>query len=416
MELPKNITQIGETDSHCKIFVEDYVVSYLKQLNQVAQDKEMAVALYGERKEQESVSYIFLYGAAKLDFLQKETRQLSQVQLQEIERFRKIYFEEYTFLGYCVLSGEMIEGFHICENGIIRYVTGYAQFYEKNDSMLAYMLNTRKENIQPEVFDNEKYDVARRREARQEIKEYEPKERGTSVTHRETTGVPNNVFRRYKAVVVAVFALVCVMGYSYLQKNGGVEKLQEVAGNAIAGIMERQLLTDEEHKEDVGNGTIATQDKLTSALEQENQIGGVAAILEPIPQEEGSVVEVLSPQVIASQAPVLNNIEQPTASNHPQPETPEDLEQIALPDTIGTEEPVAQPNTAENTDIPADVETNATPIENKAPVTYIVKQGDTLTGISLKAYGTDKRILEICNLNQILNPDDIKEGQKIFLP
>lgn len=39
MELPKNITQIGETNPHCKIYVEDYVISYIRQLNQYARDR-----------------------------------------------------------------------------------------------------------------------------------------------------------------------------------------------------------------------------------------------------------------------------------------------------------------------------------------------------------------------------------------
>ena len=58
MELPKNITQIGESDPKCKIYVEDYVISYIKQLNLPAQDKDMAVALYGTRKEEKDISYI----------------------------------------------------------------------------------------------------------------------------------------------------------------------------------------------------------------------------------------------------------------------------------------------------------------------------------------------------------------------
>ncbi len=39
MELPKNITQIGEADKHCRVYVEDYVVSYIKQMNGMAQNK-----------------------------------------------------------------------------------------------------------------------------------------------------------------------------------------------------------------------------------------------------------------------------------------------------------------------------------------------------------------------------------------
>ena len=44
MELPKNITQIGVPDKKIKIYVEDYVVSYMKHFNRLASDKGMAIA------------------------------------------------------------------------------------------------------------------------------------------------------------------------------------------------------------------------------------------------------------------------------------------------------------------------------------------------------------------------------------
>ena len=69
MELPKNITQIGETNPHCKVYVEDYVISYIKQLNQYAGEKELPVALYGTRKEEDGITYLFLYGACRLAFV-----------------------------------------------------------------------------------------------------------------------------------------------------------------------------------------------------------------------------------------------------------------------------------------------------------------------------------------------------------
>ena len=118
MELPKNITQIGEADKHCRVYVEDYVVSYIKQMNGMAQNKDIAIALYGRRTTENGVAYLFAYGSAKLNFLQKPIRHLSQAQEQEIEKLRKKYFPEMTFLGYQILNGEMVEGFRICEQEI----------------------------------------------------------------------------------------------------------------------------------------------------------------------------------------------------------------------------------------------------------------------------------------------------------
>ena len=88
MELPKNITQIGEADKHCRIYVEDYVVSYIKQMNGMAQNKDIAIALYGRKTAEDGVAYLFAYGSAKLNFLQKPVRHLSQAQEQEIEKLR----------------------------------------------------------------------------------------------------------------------------------------------------------------------------------------------------------------------------------------------------------------------------------------------------------------------------------------
>ena len=173
MELPKNITQIGEADRHCKIYVEDYVISYIRQMNHQAADKKETLALYGRRQEEGEIAYLFIYGACRMTTLSGQVRHLSQAQLQEAEKQKRLYFPEDMFLGYSLLNGEMVEGFYILEQGICRYVAGYACFYEKNDSMLAYMLDSRKEEAKPEQVDNEKYERVRQRqeETRQQYRQ-----------------------------------------------------------------------------------------------------------------------------------------------------------------------------------------------------------------------------------------------------
>jgi nucleoid-associated protein YgaU len=72
----------------------------------------------------------------------------------------------------------------------------------------------------------------------------------------------------------------------------------------------------------------------------------------------------------------------------------------------------------EQPDASADVqdEPQAEASASTEPQTYIVKSGDTLTGISLKLYGTNRKASEIAELNQLENSDDIREGQKLLLP
>lgn len=47
---------------------------------------------------------------------------------------------------------------------------------------------------------------------------------------------------------------------------------------------------------------------------------------------------------------------------------------------------------------------------------YEVERGDTLYTISQKIYGNASRVEQICEINKISNPDRIREGQKIILP
>ena len=50
------------------------------------------------------------------------------------------------------------------------------------------------------------------------------------------------------------------------------------------------------------------------------------------------------------------------------------------------------------------------------PVTYVVKKGDSLAQIARKFYGNTSRLQEICTLNEIEDPDQIRPGQNILLP
>lgn len=392
MELPKNVTQIGEPDHHCKIYVEDYVISYMKQLNGHAGDKEMAVGLYGTRQEEAGVTYLFFYGACRLNFLQRESRHLSQAVQQEAEELRRKYFSQYTFLGYRLLNGEMVEGFHVCEQGVCRYIEGYAQFYEKNDSMLAFMLEDRKEAAQPEEVNQEKYNEVKKRqeERRQQSEEHSGQARilqfgsrrsDTGKTVAEGSGIKNAAknLRNMKYTAAAVFALLCVAGFATMNGGTGLTDLRQAVGQMWNRLTTQQLPDSMEVTNNKTQaGSIVTENKLTDAILKENE----AAL-----QAAGSN-GVSLPSAVPSQAPTSSPVTEPT--------------------TEPTVEPTQEP-TPEPTQEP-------TPSPTPEPVSYTVKRGDTLIGICIQKYGSDARVAEICSLNNILNPDDIKEGQKILLP
>ncbi len=366
MELPKNITQIGETNPHCKIYVEDYVVSYMKQMNAMAVNKDMAVALYGTRREEGLVTYLFLYGACKVDFLQRETRHLSQAQQQEIERKRKKYFMDYQFLGYRLLNGEMIEGVHVCEQGICRYILGYAQFYEKNDCMLNFMLDVREE-IAPEMVSREKYDIVReRQEERRAIYEEQ-------TASKQVPPASAGHMRKMKGVAAAVFVMLGAVGLASLSGDGGVERIKESAEQLMSSVMEQQLPDAiEAGSSQVKVDMLVAEDNLASAVLQENE-------------------ELLSMESVATESVVVESVETEQTPS-------ESVKETGVPSE-------------------SDVPENASAEEVTAePTSYTICPGDTLIGICVREYGSDARLSEVCELNRIANADEIEVGQKILLP
>ena len=393
MELPKNVTQIGETDKSCKIYVEDYVVSYMKQMNRFAEDKEIALALYGRRSSEQSISYNFIYGAAKLNFLQREVRHLSQAQNQEIEKLHKKYFPECEFVGYTILNGEMIEGMYLQEASGCRYVKGYACFYEKNDCMLGYMLDNRVEEAKPEEVSQEKYkDVKKRQEERRQ--QYTSQQESGKEMVRSRTEIERRM-RSMRFAAASMFVLLCLVSVVTLQTEG----MNGATGSKIKALFSNVAQKDKSG-EDVeamngdGINTLVAEEQLAEAIRKEN---------EQLP--------VSGTAVMATEAPTENPVETPT---------PEPTE---VPENMWTPAPTEEP-----TPVPTEVPT-ATPVETATPEpatvptqgtvtydTYVIKEGDTLLGISLRRYGNGNYVKAICTLNNISDADNIQIGQKILLP
>lgn len=392
MELPKNITQIGEANKDCKIYVEDYVISYMKQMNQVALDKGMTVALYGKRQVEEGVSYFFLYGACRTESLQREVRHLSQAQLQEIEKLRKKHFAELEFVGYRILNGDMIEGMHICEQGICRYIGGYARFYEKNDAMLAYMLAVR-EQAEPEKVDRTKYDeVKKRQEERKDAVSNVNGDGGQPVEWLKRSAPASVNLQKMRLAAVGGFALLCLLGIGTFRENE--LDVNEQAGNADVAAT-AAVETSVTQKE-----TLKMEDKLEQALLAENQTSETEADRKQSETEAALTSETQQESEASQESETVQESQTASVST----ETPEsEVDKESLPESESSEEEQSE-------------EATQTSQKGASAVAYIIQPGDTLIGICLRQYGSDVRMSDVCLMNDISDPDDIKEGQIILLP
>ncbi|MBR4083412.1 MAG: LysM peptidoglycan-binding domain-containing protein [Lachnospiraceae bacterium] len=406
MELPKNITQIGEADKSCKIYVEDYVMSYMKQMNRFAEDKEIAVALYGRRSTEQATTYIFIYGACKLTFLQREVRHLSQAHQQEIERLRYKYFRECEFVGYLLLNGEMIEGIHIYEQGCCRYVKGYACFYEKNDSMLSYMLDNRTEEVQPEVVEQEKFEqVKQRQEERRSqtaeksvVSEYTVPHEVKEKKEYSLTDAESRI-RGMRFAAASMFVLLCMVCVVTLQTEGLGQEVMKNIRSLMGGLVSKETVEEEDISvmgDEVIN-TLVAEEQLTEAIRRENR--------EPALQM--STGQTPEPTLEPTPEPMLEPTPEPMLEPTPEPALEPTPEPTLEPAPVLTPIP-----TLASTPVPAEAPVQSEQVRN----VYIIRTGDTLIGISTSLYGSESYVKEICELNGISDPDNIQIGQKILLP
>lgn len=383
MELPKNIVQIGEPDKLHKIFVEDYVVSYMKQLGRSQAGSPVGLALYGKHVEEAGINYYFLYGAAKVEGLEHRGAYLSQVEKEEIEDIGRKYFEEYQFLAWCSVTEEPVEGFFLKIRGKGVEIKGYACFYEENESMLNYMLLSgekeakgKKEKAAPAERVRGNWTAsayikqAGKPQAEKEQTASKPAANPEDTSPKE--GKPNvqkPVLWRpeyNKTALAAACLVLLILAVSTLSDADKMEELQVAARQVIASMSEQKLPDEEE---------IPPIDSVTAG----NVLQGSTSSL----LEERENAETMQPQTSPSPQPEVSQ-PSPEPSSEPTPEaTPED--------------------------------SNTTTVST-VPVTYTVQRGDTLNSICRERYGSLDRVAEICELNNIKNADNIQIGQTILLP
>lgn len=390
MELPKNIVQIGKPDRLHKIFVEDYVVSYIKQLGRTGCGEAVGLALYGRSYEENGCSYYFLYSAAKVEGLEHRGPYLSQIEKEEVEKIGRQHFPEYDFLAWCSVREELADSIYVLKQGKGVEVGGYACFYEKNESMLNYMLMLARQEKREESTDDA---AGGGKPARGEWKA--ETYRKPVPEREEKTEAAKSGGKKRVVAAAALFAL-CLLGVSTLSDPVKMEELQVTARQVIASLSEQKL-----------------PDTLPKETEAAGISGGSAGLGETTGSNPGN----------GEAAAGLEDADQPALNGAGEESgqlavngAGEESDQLAVNGAReGTEQSAtdgAGEETPQPTDQPA---SNDTPVTS-APVVYTIVKGDTLISICRAKYGSIDKIQEICELNQISDPDSIAVGQTILLP
>ena len=70
IELPKNVRQIGDPEDRRKIYIEDYVITYLRRLSGEETLNSRVAILLGHSEQMDGLPYLFIRGAVGLKKLE----------------------------------------------------------------------------------------------------------------------------------------------------------------------------------------------------------------------------------------------------------------------------------------------------------------------------------------------------------
>lgn len=353
MEQSSVIIHKGGREDKYQIYIEDYVLSFLKEETGTLELSEFY--FYGFR-EKNGGKYI-IYGAGR-------DRNLA-------------VFDKYDLLDEvgCRLT-QAGPVFWIKEEDGTKYeLKGYEVFYQDNREMQNYLINQKNDGAGS---------VQGSRTKRAERFTYAERTEHPGTTARRT---PHNVITvQLGVILVALVAIVINSTNSYdkmQELNQSAEEVffamenQEAENVTAPGdgkaeiVVERDVTTEEDILK------LATLENEEQTEEQNEKNTGV--------QTEGQTEEQGESEA-AEGAGVQSNADEGDSGK----------------DGLGQ-------NISDETD---EVEA----LSRNVMRYYEVERGDTLYTISRKIYGDTAYVEKICELNQITDPDNIRYGQKIILP
>ena len=411
-KLPKNIRQIGERDQMVRLYIEDYVNTYLKRLYPAGGQDLRAGLLLGSVEEHEGVPFIFVDGALEMEGVTREgetvefTEEAWKQAYQSIEdKFPKRSIQGWFLCGVpgCTLSPlnywkqhtqyfngknqimylngglEGDEAIYITSRDGFYKLEGHCIYYERNQMMQDYMIS-RKDNKRTETGGGDPVI----HDFRQKMEE----KKNQTVSRKNTVNVLGGLCSALAVLVLAggtalfnnyekmqemetVIASVLPEGYEGWEKgrNQGTEETLKETGHA--GIV----------VETVAGNVFPTEDSA-----EEAQAAGAEPETEIIETEISIETEAKSETESGTEAEWEPGIEIETES---QTKPAADSVQTAL-------QPLKEPG--------------------EGQMYYAVQDGETLYGICFKLYQSVNSLEDICAWNGLDNQDKIVAGQKLIVP
>lgn len=387
VKTPKNVRQIGKIGDGLRIYVEDYVKTYTKQLVEGDYTSHCIAVLVGEYRNTEQERNVFLYGAIKVDVEENEQEKVfTEGVWTNIYEKIKEYFPEAEIVGWyyggtgfenedlsaleqihinnfagrdkVLLTYDVIEkenNFYLFDGVSLVLQTGYYIYYEKNEEMQNYMVDHKKIKREEETQDRTMRAVR------------------TILTEKKSTVSPEKeqrlLLRLGYAAGTLMLVVALIVGVTMYNNDRRMEELEGDLQVMKSNIFDKTADVNEDSNQEVASNSDKNQIVSTAKNQQDN---------EDI---------VLTPTSMPTSEPTPTTV-------------------VSIPTTI-----VLTPT------MPSEDMTQ--PVANIDPSTlteYTVKSGDTLASICINECGSYGAITTVKDLNQIVDEDIIYVGQTLLIP
>ena len=373
LRLPKNIRQIGSPDGHKRIYMEDYVVTYLNYMARPGSTQARGAILLGESKKSDAGDVIFISGAVdaqNIEFDMDESEFTQEIWTEIYDQVKQ-FFPGLSVMGWFLSrmgfstaindkiekmhvenfpgkdkvlfitdSLESEDAFYMYEHGQLVKQKGYYIYYEKNEAMQNYIMK-QKGDAPLEQSEIQRKDEEIVRQFRRKNKDL-PENKDTGVGF---------VYIASSFVVLALLAMGITIVSNMKQMEVSINRLEVTADTTVDSDYVEAMATTE------------------------------------LPAATG------------------NDAETSTGTTE------------ALPvDTVQPGSEAATEQSAEAVTTEQVTTESALPASAEQDQYYIIQEGDSLSSIAFVRYGDADLASKIAEANGIGIDDNIFVGQKILLP
>ncbi len=451
---PKNIRQIGMPRGRHKLYVEDYVYTFLHSAAFEGECQKRAAVLLGKSEVSQDIRYTFINGAVSCDDLvfQEDGIIFDENCWEYIYKEIKRYFDGQEIVGWFLgVTGfpleltPMVEAAHrkyfvgrdkvlflsepaeredvffAYEQGVLQRKEGYYIYYEKNLAMQEYMISAREQARERKLELKDEETLEEMKIQPETGKDQDFSDRAAlpdeSVVSDTADQLTENSAATMRDMGERITAEEAIQNY----RNMLLERKQESPSRKrstflyIAASAAMVILCV------IGITTMNNYEKMKQLQETIAVFANFGGKGEDKDQQDGIVVETVPGQVTPeNQQPGSTdgqsaNNQQPGSTNG----QPVDGQQPGS--ATGSSTDVQLPGSAAGQSDAANASGQTDEASALAKTYldqgyYIVQPGDKLELICRKIYQTTSMMDKLCEANQIDNVDKIYAGQKLILP